>query len=947
MDLRTLLNKLDKLDSHQVLMESNTIREEILSAELQLLKEAYSALMERALKRELDALRNVKDVELRKSKLAALASKNGYPGIFDPVTGKWVDNEGNFAWFGPYQAEVEKMMDDGLVPPEAQTSAFWGLMGKDKAEAIKISTANASRFEMIDGADEIIDKANQSKPAMDESFAKGSLARALTEDFGYSSNYLIEAISTTEHLKLKAYIEKLNNPEYKDDGEVQKVIFKYQEYVKYRDLLIAKIKEALARFTAKKAPAPKAAEAGASTFSTNPLDYKGDAATTVNYGAFGEPKLNESRGALKEEFYIVPHKDNTSSVVHFYLDESGNVVGYVVTEDIEALGRGALDGLTFGWGDNAVAGIISMYKGTPYGAELIKQIKASEEAKSRAPVWYYGGMIAGGAGWGGTSLAGNLAAAGVNVASDFVRTPVNDKIKQQYKDDQAKKLKKVQGTVGAEPTGVPDANTVNAVKTKAAPVTAKVNTPAPTGEMGEVFTAFGAKDMNGLFVKLKSQGVKTIDQLGDAIGKALKIEPMTVVKPGGAPVAESITYSSMSESERMAYLRNRLSNIEQTEQLDEAIPGLGWLFGKILGTGGTAVIKGLAGIEKVFGKGVKEIALPGAGAAKQIWRLETTGVNAGKWSAVVTRNRVRTRVFKTADEIADDLKNALHSGFVPKARPGQPTLPAAPRSGWINPGSQVASAELNGVKYIKDADGKWYMKNSSTGVHVPVVDRAVLQSLEQGAIRTGMLGQLAAKYPRLAAGFKGVGSILKFGWNNKWWIALAAIIAAGYWAWSNRPEEPPVPPELPPGADAEAEPGGLPLAPGGLEGGIPPNADGTCKDGYTLDPVKKLCMPGIPPNADGTCKDGYTLDPVKKLCMPDKKNNKEPGEQDGKKVSPEVQQSADNLRKLLQQLKDMYPADKETRDIEAEVEDALKGIPVRSSAQEVNPTSTPNNRYNF
>jgi len=923
MDLRTLLNKLDKLESHQVLMESNTIREEILSTELQLLKESYSALMERVHKKELDALRDVNDEELRKSKLAALASKHGYPGLFDPRNGKWVDNQGNYAWFGPYKDEVEKMELDGLVPPEAHTSAFWGLMGKDKAEAIKASTANASRFELIDGADEIIDKANQSKPAMDEAIVRGSLARALTEDFGYSSNYIVEAISTTEHLKLKAYIEKLNSPEYKDDKEVRDVIFKYQEYVKYRDLLIAKIKEALARFKSKVTPAPKAVEpvAGGLQPDANQSSAEVERLKRQNAG------LNESRGVLKEEFYIVPHKDKTASVVHFYLDESGNVVGYVVTEDVEALGRGALDGLTFGWGDNAVAGIISMYKGTPYGEELIRQIRASEAAKKRAPVWYYGGMIAGGAGWGGTSLVGNLAAAGINVASDMVREPVNDKIIKQYKADQANKLKKVQNTVGAEPTGVPDAKTVSAVKTKAAPV--KANEPAEksSGEMSDVFAAFGVKDMNGLFVALKSQGVRTMDQLGTAVGKALNIEPMTPVAQAGAPkVAESIIYSSMSESERMAYLRNRLNNIEQPAQLDEAIPGLGtgiktgleWLFGgaaRLLGHTPAVVIKGLEGIEKVLGKGVTELALPsGVGTATKIWKLETTGANAGKWS---TAGRTRgTRVFKTAEEIADDLKNALHSGFKPRARPGQPALPSAPPQGWVNPGSEIASAELNGAKYIKDADGKWYMKNASTGVHMPVTDAAILRTLEQGAVKTGMLGQLAAKYPKLAAGFKGVGSILKFGWNNKWWIALAAIIAAGYWAWANKPEEP-VPPEVPPVSDQQVDPEGIPIGPGGPGGETAPKPD---KDGN--------CPTGWKPSADG------------KSC-------EKVGGSNGvtQQISPEARQEAGNIRKLLQQLKDMYPADKETRDLEAEVEDALKGIP--QSSQEVDTKAKPNNRYNF
>jgi len=61
MDLKVLLAKLDKIDQRQILTESATIVEEVLSAELELLKESYIALMERVRGKELEALRNIKD----------------------------------------------------------------------------------------------------------------------------------------------------------------------------------------------------------------------------------------------------------------------------------------------------------------------------------------------------------------------------------------------------------------------------------------------------------------------------------------------------------------------------------------------------------------------------------------------------------------------------------------------------------------------------------------------------------------------------------------------------------------------------------------------------------------------------------------------------------------------------------------------------------------------
>jgi hypothetical protein len=909
MDLKILLAKLDKLDNRQVLMENSNIREEILSTELQLLKESYSALMERVHKRELDALKAINSQDQRRKLLGALATKHGYPGLFDPVTGKWVDSSGDFAWFGPYQSEVEQMERDGLVPPEAHTSAFYGLMGKDHDTALAGSNINATKFEMVDGADEIIDKANQSKGAMDESASKGSIAKALTEGFGYSFKPLAESISTTEHLRLKGYIEKLNSTEYKSDKDVQSIIFKYQEYVKYRDLLIAKIDEALTRLKArmqaiKNTPAPKAAD----VTSEKPDALKTPREIGSIPGGSADPRtdLKESRGILNEEFYVVPHRDNTTSVVHFYLDESGNVVNYVITEDIEALGRGAMDGLTFGWGDNAVAKIISMYKGTPYGEELIRQVRASEAAKERAKVWYYGGQFLGGMGWGGTSLVGNAAVVAGSYVSDKIREPINAKDIEDYKKSQADKLKKVQRTVGVEPTGAPDAKTINAVKLNAAPVTAPIATN-PSYDTTELFAAFNTSNMDGVFKQLKSAGVDTYEKLGQMVAQVMKVDP---VGSGASPkmAAESITYSSMSESERMAYLRNRLSSLEEDQQLDEAKVPV-WLIDLGIGLFGSAAAKGLAGIEKYLGKGVTELILPkvAGGTVPKVWKLETTGANAGKWST--SGQTAGTRVYKTADEIMKDLQAAVNRGFQPRARPGQPPLPTAPANGLVKPGAEIASMEHNGVKYIKDAEGNWYSKNASTGVHLPVTDRALITTLEQGAVKTGMIGQLASKYPKIAAGFKGIGAMLKYGWSKKWWIALAAIIAAGYWAWSKKKEEPEPPPEPTPidgPVDKPPVDGPLgPLTPGGPE--------------------------GVPPGPDGKCGPGYTLDPKTKMCFPDGK--KPQGDQ--QQFPPAVLLQADNIRKLMKQLRDMYPADKETRDKQAEVDDALQGIP--ESAQQTAP----------
>lgn len=803
MDLKALLNKLDKLDQRQVLLESSAVMEEVLSAELELLKESYIALMERVRGRELEELRKVKDENERKTQLAALATKNGYPGMFDPVTGKWVDNQGNFAWFGPYKAEVEKMEKDGLVPPEAHTSAFWGVMGKDKDEAFKASSENKSRYELIDGSEDIIDKANQSKKpdVANESVVKGSIARALTEGFGYSFSYIAESITEPEHNTLKANIEKLNDPIYKDDKEVQAVLFKYQEYVKYRDQLIAKIKDAVAKVTALKTPAAT---------------------------------LHEARSVLKEEIYLVPHSDNTVSAIHFYLDESGNVVEYVITEDVEALGRGLMNGVTFGWGDNAVAKMISMYKGTPYGEELAKQLAATEAAKKRSPVWYWGGNIAGGMAYGGTGLVRNAAVIGTQYASDkYLRDPHN----ASELEKNANSVKKVQKSVSAPANGKMDPATVSAVQKNAAPVSAPAVVPTANNDLENVFKAFGVKDMNELKAKLKQAGVNNYDKLGQTIANTLQIPAAT------ATASESIIYSSMSESERMSYLRNRMSQIDEAAN---PIP----IIAKFFGLGAEAFLaKTLAALGK------DTVTLGGT-----IWKKGATGYWEGGGKII------------PADDLAQLIKSEMKAnpkGFAAANAPAKPKIN-------IKPGETPADAVKRAQQELNPA------KPVPTTKAPPATPTAAPTAVQA----TAMAEKLAAQYPKTAAVLKGIGAVARFGWNHKWWTAMAAIIAAGYLTTNTEPE-----PTTDPAVDQK------------------------------VDPNKPKVDQKADPNA---------IDPQKQA---------------------EIQKYSLNIKKWMDQLVAMYPADKETKDIQAEVEQALKGLPqpaqVDQKAQPNSATGTVTNAYGY
>ena len=861
MDLKALLNKLDKLNEHQILMESATIVEEVLSAELELLKESYIALMERVRGRELEALRKVNDEEQRRTQIAALATKNGYPGMFDPVTGKWVDNQGNFAWFGPYKAEVEQMEKDGLVPPEAHTSAFWGVMGKDKDAAFKASSENKSRYDLIDGSDEILDKANQSKKpdAVTESVSKGSIARALTEGFGYSFKYLVESISEQEHNILKANIEKLNSTEYKDDKEAQAVIFKYQEYVKYRDQLIAKIKSALSKITALKP------------------------------NTLGPTIKTESQVMLKEEIYLVPHSDNTVSSVHFYLDDNGDVVEYIVTEDVEALGRGLMAGATFGWGDNAVAKMISMYKGTPYGEELAKQLKATNDAKDRAPLWYWGGNIGAGLMYGGTGIAKNLAIAGGQYASDrFIREPMNARDLEQNAKNKAvttpakppvdPAVKKVQTSVSTAPTGTMDPNTVSAVRANGAQVSGNNNSSIEQ----ELFTAFGVKDATGLQAKLKQMGVSGYDQVGQAVANALKIAPAPTV------ATESIIFSSMSDNERMAYLRNRMLQINEGFN-----PWTGLL--KLIGVGAEAALaKILPTLEKA------EINLGG-----QIWKKGQTGY----WETTGAGAKKMMPEAEFAGEVQQAVK-ANPEAFL-KANPAKTT--AAPANATTNTAANTTANTAfkpkleqqvifdneiytwKGAQWVSQKTGKTAEKGitgqlnkiaqgSASGAEKAAANVATnaAEAIPKTSAEALTLSQrLAAKYPKTASVLKGIGAVAKFGWNNKWWTAMAAIIGIIGYAYTHPTE---------------------------------PNADDVTNPN---NPNKPQVDQKPDPNA---------IDP---------------------QILAQIQQISLDIKNWMDQLIAMYPADKETKDLQAEVAEIMKGLPQKPTVDQKADTNTANPNANL
>ena len=184
MDLRSLIDKLDAIEQTRILTESEELMERV-GLRLQDIEQAVG--------RELDGNK-------RAAIIGDFARKFGYAGLFDPVSGKFVNKDGKFASFGAYQSEVEQLEDEGLIPNSAKTDALLGFMGKDEKAAKPTAFARADLFGSIDKADGLLDK------ALDGILESKGIANSLLAEFGINT-HLLEAITPEEHQFLKKTVK--------------------------------------------------------------------------------------------------------------------------------------------------------------------------------------------------------------------------------------------------------------------------------------------------------------------------------------------------------------------------------------------------------------------------------------------------------------------------------------------------------------------------------------------------------------------------------------------------------------------------------------------------------------------------------------------------------------------------------------------------------------------
>lgn len=253
MDLRDLLDKLDTIEQTQLLTESEELMERV-GLRLQ--------DIEAAVGRELDG-------DKRAAIIGDFARKYGYAGLFDPVSGKFVNKDGKFASFGAYQSEVEQLEDEGLIPNSAKTDALLGFMGKNEKDAKPKAFARSDLFGAIDKADGLLDK------ALDGISESSSISNSLLKEFGINTQ-LLEAITPEEHQFLKKTVKDAEPIKHKADAN--NLITRYtKEYVPARNRLIKQIQTVIASI--KPATTTPAATATTPSATTTTPERKGSSAS--------------------------------------------------------------------------------------------------------------------------------------------------------------------------------------------------------------------------------------------------------------------------------------------------------------------------------------------------------------------------------------------------------------------------------------------------------------------------------------------------------------------------------------------------------------------------------------------------------------------------------------------------------------------------------------------
>ena len=576
MDLRDLINKLNTIEQENLLDEAEELMEKV--------RIRYS---------DVEAVANqYKDDEgARLAALTKLIKDNNLPGLFDPIKKELVKPDGTYAWMaGADEATVNRLERFGLLPDGAKTSSWLGSRGKDQAASMAGNKDARSRDQMVDRAAELMKKAVTSATAAPVS---ESISTSLLESFGITTQ-LLEAITAEEHKELKDLVKKLE-PFAKEDPDSADLVAQFRAYNEKRDALIERIRALI-----------ETLKANSST-------------TTPNTARPISESLNESKQRMIAEGRVVVLENNRylrdgiewtfnpQTSMYSTVLESGETVqldeqGF--WQGAGDLGRGAASGATMGYSDNIVAGAKSLLKGTKYADELKRELATTDAVKKRSPMLYGAGELAGfvgistllpGAATLKGALVGGAALGAVKYGSDkLVREPHNaDTVAQatggntptpngapgrqgtgqQPKDPKVLALQQqliklygptilprhgADGRMGPETQKAIDRAKADG-KLPATAATANTTAPAATVSSNELSSGKVQSAINAL-------GLKTGSTVGPEM--LIKLAGSLGIEQAPAPTA-STTQPAPSMAESIMSLRDRLQQIEESNQLNE------------------------------------------------------------------------------------------------------------------------------------------------------------------------------------------------------------------------------------------------------------------------------------------------------------------------------------------------------------------------------------------
>jgi len=360
MDLRSVLEKLDEIKRQHFLAEMEDLMEKV-----GLRLADYTA-----------AVRGITDDNQRAAKIGEIARQYNFPGLFDPVSGKFVNaKDGKFAWFGGYEAEVRQLAAKGLIPDAAKTKV-WGLMGQDEKIAKPNSQTAEKLYQQIDKADELIKKAIEAP-------VKEGLAESLLKEFGINTN-LLEAITPEEHQLINKTRQDIEPLLKAADGDAVEYKANYENYIRMRNELIAKINALIEAI--KKLPAPKTTPAGNTTRQGSAATPANESVSNLEKNLLVELSLTPAGKKANAKIY---QPTSTGYLTPAQSQHNINMIkkGYAQYDTSDHIGQNIKDfanSATVGFADKIAAWASSRNDpNTSYDAELLK-LRGQTDAYNRS-----------------------------------------------------------------------------------------------------------------------------------------------------------------------------------------------------------------------------------------------------------------------------------------------------------------------------------------------------------------------------------------------------------------------------------------------------------------------------------------------------------------------------------------------------------------------------------